>query len=175
MDEIEDRYKFTFLVDADGRLTKSPPFPWRVGPPENRISIQLLNDHAGQLHRVRMVRFKHKESRRALDPLTGTKQWQSFGTAPSDPSIHKVRNHPDKYDKFEFRTEFDGVEGEDPELIVDEPPRDKPPKKKMSGSRKAAKAGKAASRKSAKKGGAKKEGAKKAARKAGKKAGRKKR
>jgi hypothetical protein len=120
----------------------------------------MVNRHAGTFHRVRLERWTHKDSRKPLDPLTGTKVWQIIGGPMFEsPSEHKVRDHK-KYGRYTFDARFDGVLF-DPELIVDPPPPRPPKKPRAAGAAKAA--GKA---KKGKAGGAKKKKSGKASRSA---------
>jgi hypothetical protein len=112
---------FEFHIDDRGVLTKVPDLPWEVGEPGTEISIRLVNNH-DRKHVVRMVRFKHKASGRFLDPLTGTKAWVALRNSASHASVHKVKDNG-RYGRYVFLTSVDGVDGTDPEIIVDDPPR----------------------------------------------------
>ena len=110
---------FEFHIDDRGVLTKTPALPWKVRVGK-QITIRLVNNH-DRKHVVRMVRFKHKKSGKNLDPLTGTKAWTALRNSTSSVTTHKVRHHVGRYGEYLFLTSVDGVDGTDPQIIVDPP------------------------------------------------------
>jgi hypothetical protein len=120
---------FTFEIDEGGTLRKVPELPWRVGKPNNAITIQLVN-HDTQNHRVRLERWKNRENNKSQDPLTGTKAWVALAMQSSRQTKHTVINHGvynNGEAQFEFDIMLDGNRYEDPVIIVDEPPPFGPP------------------------------------------------
>ena len=152
---------FKFIIGVDRKVTKDPPIPWNVGRPKEKLVIGVDN-RDNDRHEIRMVRFKHTPTGKLKDPLTGTKKWV-VGDTPKY-TQHKVKDLAED-GEYHFFTQFDGVDLEDPEIVVSPPDRPLGPRRRRPPKRPRA-VGRAATKQARKAGGrrtaAKRRGAKKA-------------